>query len=112
MHLEGARSQVWQTSTPFAERIGMSIGQETDLSGVVLFGGIEQGGVDSLIEGLSSEKAKLLQMRLAPHIGNPLSNQLQQNIDAITGTYSKEDAKKWIAEYNEAMSSVSREDAN
>ena len=112
VHLEGARSQVWQTSTPFVERIRMAIGRETDLSSVVLCGGIEQGGVDSLIEGLSPEKAELLQMRLAPHIGKPLSNQLQENSGAITGTYTKEDAEKWIAEYEKAMSSVPKKDAN
>ena len=108
--LEGARSQVWPTSTPFAERLNMSIGQETDLSRVVSFGGIEQGGVDSLIEGLSPEKAESLQMKLAPHIGKSANHQPPKN--AIPGAYKEEDAEKWIAEYNEAMSSVPKEDAN
>ena len=102
---EGAGSQAWSVSTPFADRITMSIGKETNLSRV-WFGGIEQGGADSLIEGLSSEKAKILQTILAPHMGKPLSHQLPKNSGAITGSYTEEEAKKWIAEYEEAMSEV------
>ena len=30
----------------------------------------------------------------------------------FTGAYTEEDAEKWIAEYNEAMSSVPKEDTD
>ena len=102
---EGAGSQAWSVSTPFADRITMSIGKETNLSRV-WFGGIERGGADSLIEGLSSEKAKILQTILAAHIGKPLSHQLPKNSGAITGAYTKEEAEKWIAEYEKAMAEL------
>ena len=47
-----------------------------------------------------------------PHVGKPESYELPGNSGAITGAYTEEDAEKWIAEYNEAMSSVAKEDAN
>ena len=69
--------------------------------------GIIQGGVDRLVEGLSPEKAKILQQILAPHIGNPLSYELPENSCAITGAYTEEEAEKWIVEHEEAISEVS-----
>ena len=108
--LEGVGVQAWSNSTPFADRIRMSIGKETDLS-KVWFGGIEQEEVDALIKDLPPETAKILQITLTPHIDRPLSFQLPENSGAITGSYSKEDAEKWIAEYEEAMSEVPGDDS-
>ena len=108
--LEGVGVQTWSNSTPFADRIRMSIGKETDLS-KVWFGGIDREEVDALIKDLPPETAKILQITLTPHIGRPLSFQLPENSGAITGSYSKEDAEKWIAEYEEAMSEVLGDDS-
>ena len=108
--LEGVGVQTWSNSTPFADRIRMSIGKETDLS-KVWFGGIEREEVDALIKDLPPETAKILQITLTPHIGRPLSFQMPENSGAITGSYSKEDAEKWIAEYEEAMSEVPGDDS-
>ena len=110
VRLEGVRSQAWSSLTPFADRIRMSIGKETDLSSVQ-FGGIEQGGVDSLIEGLSDDKAMGLRECLRPHIGKPPSHQLPEDSRAITGSYTKEEAEKWIAEYEKAMSEIPGDDS-
>ena len=109
--LQGVGSQAWSSSTPFADRIRMSIGKETDLSGV-WFGGIKQGGVDLLTEGLSPGKAARLQMILQPHISQPVSYELPEDSGAITGTYTEEDAEKWISEYEEAMSEVSGDNSS
>ena len=95
--LEGVGSQSWSISTPFADRIRMSICKETDLS-KVLFGGIEQKEVDDLIKGLSPGTAEVLRINLKLHIGKPPSNKLPENSGAITGSYTEEEAKKWIAE--------------
>ncbi len=97
--------------TTFEERIIESIGQETDLSEVIFTGGLTPGDVDSLVEGLSNEKANELRKRLNPHIGQPESNQLPRDIGAITGSYTVEGAEKWIAEYEEAMSEVPEDDS-
>ena len=87
----------------FEDRIRESIGKETDISGVIFEGGLSREEVDSIGEGLSDDRAKELREKLDPHIGKPPSSQLPENSGATTGTYSKEDAEKWIAEYNKAM---------
>ena len=88
----------------------MSIDKETDLSRVT-FDGIEQGGVDSLKEDLSPDRAEMLQTTLEYHIGKPLRRGLPENSGAITGTYTKEEAEQWIAEYKNAVSDLSEEDS-
>ena len=57
------------------------------------------------------KKASELREELTPHIGKPKSNQLPQDSHAITGSYTKEDAEKWIAEYKKAMSEVPKDDS-
>ena len=108
--LQGAGNQSWTSSTPFADRIRMSIGKETNLSRM-WFGGIEQKAVDDLVEGLSEDKAMGLRECLRPYIGKPPSHQLPENSHPITGSYTKEDAEKWIAEYEQAMSEVPEDDS-
>lgn len=108
--IEGVGSQSWSISIPFADRIRTSIGKETDLS-KVWFGGIEQEEVDALIKGLSPGTAKILQIKLTPHIGKPPSNQLPEDSGAITGSYTEREAKQWRAEYDEAMSEVPEDDS-
>ena len=49
---------------------------------------------------------------LEPHIGKPPSNQLPKNSGAITGAYTEEEAEKWIAEYEEAMSEIPTSNTN
>ena len=59
-----------------------------------------------------SEEDKKLREKLTRHLDKPKSNKLPENSGAITGTYTEEEAEKWIAEYNEAMSSVPKEDTD
>ena len=96
----------------FEDRIRESIGKETDTSGVIFEGGLSREEVDSIVEGLSDDRAKVLRKKLEPHIGTPSSSQLPENSGAITGTYSKEEAEKWIAEYNKATSTVPTQNEN
>ena len=105
-NLNGAGTQEWSSSTPFAERIRKSIDKESDLSKVVFFGGIGRKFADSLVEGLSDEKAMILRASLRPHIDKPFSFGLPENSDAITSAYTKKEAEEWIAEYEKAMSEV------
>ena len=107
--LQGAGEQSWTSSTPFADRIRMSIGKETDLS-KMWFGRIEQKDVDRLVEGLSDNKATLIRESLRPYIGKPRIHQLPEDSDVITGSYTKEEAEQWIAEYEQAMSEVPGDD--
>ena len=108
--LQGAGEQSWTSSTPFADRIRMSIGKETNLSRM-WFGGIEQKAVDDLVEGLSEDKAMGLRECLRPYIGKPRIRQLPEDSDVITGSYTKEEAEQWIAQYKKAMSEVPEDDS-
>ena len=94
-----------RTSLPtFAELITKSIGRESDLSGVTFESGIDQKGMDSLVNGLSGKNETWLRNKLAPHIDEPYrSPQLPEGSGAITGTYTKKDAEAWIAEYKTDM---------
>ena len=114
--LQGVQSQ---GSTPFlfffAQRMEELVGQETDLSGVIFEGGLTQEDVDIFVgdfeDFLSNQKANALREKLTPHIGQPESNQLPRESGAITGSYTKQDAEKWIAEYEQAMSEVPGDDS-
>lgn len=95
-----------QAGGTFEERIRGSIGEETDLLGVFFEGKLSSKQVDSIVEGLPDGRAKELREKLKSHIGKPPSNQLPENSGAITGAYTKEEAEKWIAEYDKATSEV------
>ena len=110
--LQGARLQgigsVDGASMSFQDRIKGQIDKESDLSEVIFAGGLSQ---DSLVEGLSEDQATWLRGRLRRHIDIPESYELPEDSGAITGSYTKEDAEKWIAEYEQAMSEVPEDDS-
>ncbi len=86
----------------FADQIRRLIGRESDLSKVVFKGGLSRQDVYSVAGSLSNEKARLFIQKLGPHIDEPSSSQLPENCDAISGSYTKEEAEQWIAEYEES----------
>ncbi len=109
-HLEGVNSAI--APDAFADRIRQQIDKETDLSGIVFAGGLSREEVDSLVEGLSNEKAKKLRRKLESHIIAPESNELPTGFSHIfTGAYTEEEAEEWIAEYDEAMSGIQEDDS-
>ena len=99
-------------SMVFAERIRTLTDQESDLSGAFYSGGLTRKHIDSIMKNLPGPQAERLQEELAPHIGKALSRQLPLNSGAITGAFTKEEAERWIAEYEEAMTKVSKVDAD
>ena len=90
---------------PFAEHIRMFVGQESDLSGAIYRGGLQSQQLDSLVNGLSNDTANELRAKLTLHVGKLQSHDLT-NSYAITGTYTDEDAEKWIVEYTGPVSEV------
>ena len=108
--LHGAGIVEWDPRTSFANRIRKQIGKESDLSKVIFAGGLSQEDVEFLVEGLSKEQENELREKLKSHIGEPRSNR-RLHRDGITGSYNKEDAEKWIAEYEQAMSEVPEDDS-
>ena len=108
--MQGAQSQE-QDYASFSELMEKSIGKESNLSGVIFAGGLSQKDVDSLVKDLPDEEANKLREKLEPHIGKPESKELPEDSHAITGSYTKEEAEQWIAEYEQAMSEVPEDDS-
>lgn len=101
--LEGARCGNWSSSMSFAARMRAGVANQSDLSKTVL-GGIEQGGVDALVEELlSDDQAVGLRLVLSPHVGKPMSFNLPTDSNAVTGAYTREEAERWTVEYEEAV---------
>ena len=113
-HLQGIVSTLMdssRTSRFFAGNIRARAGRESDFSQVVFAGGLTREDVDNLVADLSDESGKDLRTKLASHIGKPVSHELPRNSGAVTGTYTKEQAEGWIAEYEAAMAEVPKKDA-
>ena len=113
--LVGTHLQAVGTSDPsmtFAERIRERIGEESDLSGVIFEGGLSREVVDSIVEGLPYGAAEILRNTLKSHINVPASHEPPEDSGAVTGTYTKEEAEQWIAEYEEAMSGIPKSGDN
>lgn len=109
-HIEGVTSAEAELEIGFVERIRRSIGRQADLSGVVFSGGIEQRHIVNLVRGMSDEDAIEVRENLTPHIDQPASNELPKDSEAITGTYTEEDAEKWISGYKKAIQRVPRKE--
>ena len=108
--LYGAESAEWDPLTFFANRIRKQIGRESNLSKVIFAGGLSREDVESRVEGLPNEKANELQKKLESHIDQPKSSRLPDR-NTIIGSYTKEEAEQWIAEYEQAMSGVPADDS-
>ena len=111
VQLQGANSEGYFSSVIFESRIKGQIEKMSDLSGAIFEGGLSQEDVDSLIEDLSDEEANKLLEKLTPHIDKDPINQPPEDSDVIIGSYTEEEAEKWIAEYKKAMSEVPGDDS-
>ena len=102
--LQGVDSSNDIASSFIIDQIRDRSNKESDLSGVTFAGGLSQDGVDSIVEGLSAKTATELRQKLELHVGNPVSNRLPDDSGATIGTYTEENAEKWIFEYKDAVS--------
>ncbi len=109
--LQGAESVEETSPMSFEDRIKTQIEKESNLSRAIFAGGLSRDKVETLVKDLPDGKANQLREKLKPHIGKPISNQLPEDSGAITGSYTKEDAEEWIAEYEKAMSEVPEDDS-
>ena len=100
------------TRIEFSKFIRDGIGRESDLSEVTFQGGFDSEDLDSVLESFPpgiAGRDRLLE-RLEPHVGSPASHNLPENSGAITGVYTEEEAERWIADYEKAMSENPGED--
>ncbi|MDE0505170.1 MAG: pentapeptide repeat-containing protein [Candidatus Poribacteria bacterium] len=101
----------WSSSDLFADRIKESVDKHSDTSAAVFRGALTREGVEKHVEGvLSEDKKHLLRTNLMAHVDKPPRFELPENSRAITGAYTEKEAEQWIAEYEEAMSEVSKAD--
>ena len=108
--LHGVRSKVVPGDT-FAQRMRRSIDRKSDLSQAIFSGGLNSDqDVDSRVKGLSDEEAQVLREGLKEHIGQQRSHKPPEDSGVVIGVYSEEEAEKWIAEYEEAMSDIPKPD--
>ena len=105
---QGVRSFVEYPDT-FVRRVTESVGEETDLSGVVFSGGLTSEEMDSVLDGVHHETATTLREKLTSHVGGKITYELPEHSGAVIGTYTEEDAEKWIAEYKEATGEAGEE---
>ena len=111
--LQGIVSDEWLASVSFEDRIMNQVGKETNLysSKAIFSGGLTIEAVESLVKDLPDEEVNELRDKLKPHIGKRKRNKLPEDSDVITGSYTKEEAEQWIAEYKKAMSEVPEDDS-
>ena len=106
--LHGVFSDPFEFSS-FEKRIRDRIGKESALSGVTFEGGINEEYLNSLTEGLTDNVAQELRSKLNQHIDKPAGHILPENSGAITGSFTKEEAEQWIAEYNKVVTEDQKE---
>ena len=97
------------SSSSFETRIRKRIGEESDLSGIIFAGGLTEDYTDSFVKGLPDDHAEILRLALTRHVGKQRSHELPEDSGAVIGSYTREEAEQWIAEYKEAMSGVPEE---
>ena len=96
----------------FKERMIRQAGHDSDLSGVIFAGDLEKEDVESIVEGLSARKASILRSKLfESHVDEKVSHEPPINGENVNiSSYSQNDAERWIADYEAAMSVVSKMD--
>lgn len=107
--VQGVRSFV-EYPDAFVRRISESVGEETDLSGVVFSGGLTSEDMESVLAGVHHESAASIREKLTPHVGGTISYDLPEHSGAVIGAYTEEDAEKWIAEFQEATGAVAEDE--
>ena len=125
-HLHGVHSKIGDHSiaaSPFEDRIQKRVECESDLQNIIFSGGIEKSTIEETTKAfeyviqytekgpmprnIREERLQLLRRlmkgvprSLGQHLGKPASNKPPS--EAIIGSYSQEDANRWIKEYEEA----------
>ena len=99
--LQGATCQR-RSHVVLKEHIRERVGRESDLSEATFSGGLSREDVDSIVKDLPDKEAKKLRETLEPHVDKPASHEPSENSGAIVGSYTEEEAERWIAEYAKA----------
>ena len=92
----------------FQDRIRAGIEKESDFSNAVFRGGLSADQVKEIISSMpdrmEDKERRNMKDRLSEHVDKKAGNKLPDNSGAITGAYTKDEAEKWIAEYEKSTS--------
>ena len=105
-NLQGAGQHHWEASSPFCDRVLVSVGKASDVSGVKDGALTATRVLDLVDEVLSAEKKQALELRLEPYIDKPSRRELPEKHGSVLGSYTDEEARIWITEHETAMASV------
>ncbi len=98
-----------QGGTFFEKVIREKIGKESDLSDITFSGGLNQEDVDDIVRPIPDDEHKeRLRERLMLDVGKPASSEPSEYLeysDAIIGSYTKEETRRWIAEHYKTIRS-------
>ena len=102
-NLQGADNDDWKPSVSFADRIRKLIGKTSNLSHIDN-GQLTQEHVEQLVGELYSLDEEIeLRNILGRHVDKPYYWGLPKGHNANIGSYTEQDAQKWIAEHEAAM---------
>lgn len=93
------------------ERIRDRIGRPGSLIGTFFQGRLTERDVAPILEMVSDEELSVSRARLESHIDEPASDALPEGSEATIEPYTAEEAEQWIAEYEQAMSEVPKDDS-
>ena len=103
----------WPVSQSFREHMIKRVGKKADFSNVVVvFGGLlSEVGKEYSAEGIINVAyADMLRGALHDHVDKPIEREPPEDSGAITEPpYTQEEAARWIAEYEEAVSGAPKE---
>ncbi len=106
--MRGMTATELHPSIGFADRITGLIGVDGDYSGIAYFG-ITGNAARKLVESVNAvdkQKAEILEAQLSPHIDHDYRRGLPDDAEIVTGAFGKDEAKRWIARHEQAMSQV------
>ena len=111
--LHGVNSSTFPQRS-FQSRIRAGIGKESDFSNAVFSGGLDADQVKEIISSMpdrvEDKERKKMEDRLNEHVDKKAGNELPDNSGAIAGAYTKDEAEKWVAEYEKATGCQSMTD--
>ena len=93
-------------SMTYEDNVRAAIDRNTDLSKVVLTGGMTEKEVALIINGLTEEEASRIRDQLSEHIERP-ENYIKADLsEAIVGSYTREQAESWIKEFKKLVPTI------
>ena len=107
LNLRGAGETEWSSRNSFAERMRMSAGKNSDLSTVAFRGEMLRECVEEVVGGgLAEDRNNGSSRGPAKNGGKWSGHGLPEGASVVVGRYTHEDAERWIAEHERAMSEV------